>query len=75
METNIRYQWLNSFAKKFHCPECNKKRWGQVLNYSELDNLIRPVVLKYFFIQVIIIIAGFIVLVKVLQFLGNILRI
>lgn len=66
---------MYSFAKKFHCPECNKKRWGQVLNYSELDNLIRPVVVKYFFIQAIVIMAGFMVLVKVLQFLGNILRI
>ena len=28
-----------SFAKKFHCPVCGKKRYAQVLNINEISNL------------------------------------
>lgn len=29
----------HSFAKKFHCPVCGKKRYAQVLNINEISNL------------------------------------
>ena len=40
------------FAKKFYCPNCNKKTWSEVKNYNKLairnTKLMFPLILKYF---------------------------
>lgn len=40
------------YAKKFHCPICNRKTWSEVKNYHDLTmhhtDLILPVVVAYF---------------------------
>ena len=34
------------FAKKFHCPGCNQKRYAQVLNHGQIMQQNRSVILK-----------------------------
>lgn len=43
MENSPNYSY---YAKKFHCPECNKKVYAQVLNINELNEQSRSFVLR-----------------------------